>query len=350
VPNTKRDRSGEYQRLKQRCLQLNICFKCRKPKETDKWLCNLCLERTRIIDSRRSAKKKAAGLCKCGALPQSGFAYCTACLQYGKDYQAQRRNHHLTIGGCITCGNQPIPGCVTCVDCAKRATDATLKRYRNNVLNNVCPFCAGEVDNYFRCQQCHTAHLTRGRIRWHLQRSIVLNHYGNKCMCCGESDIHFLEIDHIHNNGCDHRKITGRHVYEWIIKHQFSPDLQLLCANCNRGKSKFSLCPHCREPTLPKSHKSRRLRKRRQSIIAHYGGVCNCCHENNWAFLEFDHINNDGNVHRKSIGANPNKLMQWIITNNYPDTIQLHCSNCNKAKGLYGPCPHQRSLVNIAQS
>jgi len=55
-------------------------------------------------------------------------------------------------------------------------------------------------------------------------------------------------------------------------------------------------------------------------------------------FLTIDHINNDGAKHKKEIGML--HLYDYIIRNNYPDTFQIRCWNCNCAKGKYGRCPH----------
>lgn len=72
------------------------------------------------------------------------------------------------------------------------------------------------------------------------------------CQCCGESIIEFLTIDHINNDGADHRrKITkrkdwgGHMFYQWIIKNDFPDDLQVLCGSCQLGKKiNGGICPH----------------------------------------------------------------------------------------------------------
>lgn len=82
-------------------------------------------------------------------------------------------------------------------------------------------------------------------------KRIVFNHYGI-CQCCGESNLGFLTIDHINNDGAQHRKeifgkkTSGGPLYHWIIKNNFPQDLQSLCYNCNCGKqsSNLNLCPH----------------------------------------------------------------------------------------------------------
>lgn len=83
----------------------------------------------------------------------------------------------------------------------------------------------------------------------------------------------------------------------------------------------------------------------RQETYAAYGGRCTCCGEDRVVFLTLDHVNNDGAQHRAAIGAQHRggglRLYNWVRRNNYPDTIQLLCRNCNWAKHAAGRCPHQ---------
>lgn len=88
----------------------------------------------------------------------------------------------------------------------------------------------------------------RERLRYANWRAEVLSAYGNKCSCCGEEEILFLEIDHIDNNGCSHRKEIGRSakaLVKWIVDNSFPVGFQILCSNCNQGKKRNGgICPH----------------------------------------------------------------------------------------------------------
>ena len=79
-------------------------------------------------------------------------------------------------------------------------------------------------------------------------------------------------------------------------------------------------------------------------IINHYTNgknCCSCCGESVISMLTVDHINNDGNSHRKKIGNNTN-LYKEIIYLKFPNSYQLLCWNCNMGKYLNnGTCPHQ---------
>lgn len=76
-------------------------------------------------------------------------------------------------------------------------------------------------------------------------RSVILNHYGGKCICCGETQKEFLAVDHISGNGAKHRKEIGSsNIYWWIKKNNFPPGFQILCHNCNLAKGFYGSCPH----------------------------------------------------------------------------------------------------------
>ena len=81
----------------------------------------------------------------------------------------------------------------------------------------------------------------------------------------------------------------------------------------------------------------------RSAVIKRYGSKCSCCGEAQVKFLAFDHKNNDGHVSRRANEPGIKNIAFWIRKNNYPDTIQLLCHNCNLAKGFYGLCPHNEN-------
>lgn len=87
--------------------------------------------------------------------------------------------------------------------------------------------------------------IRRGIKDFEIKKTIV-SQYGGKCNCCGEQEIKFLSIDHINNDGAEHRKVIGRgKLYSWLIKNNFPKDnFQLLCFNCNVTKGFYGICPH----------------------------------------------------------------------------------------------------------
>lgn len=78
-------------------------------------------------------------------------------------------------------------------------------------------------------------------------RREVISAYGGKCVCCGETEIGFLSIDHIDGNGAAHRREIGlgNTVYCWLKRHGFPKDnFRILCYNCNLARAHLGYCPH----------------------------------------------------------------------------------------------------------
>ncbi len=61
-----------------------------------------------------------------------------------------------------------------------------------------------------------------------------------QCASCGISDSDVLCIDHIYNNGREHRRLIGNKggnaFYRWLQKNNYPEGYQVLCANCNQKK------------------------------------------------------------------------------------------------------------------
>ena len=102
-------------------------------------------------------------------------------------------------------------------------------------------------------------HVVSRRRKRHNQtiRAEVYQAYGGpKCACCGESELSFLTLDHVHNDGAEWRRAIfktnkgrgGISTYEWCKRNGYPPIFQVLCWNCQQGK-RFNggICPHQRE-------------------------------------------------------------------------------------------------------
>jgi hypothetical protein len=84
---------------------------------------------------------------------------------------------------------------------------------------------------------------------------LVFDHYGRICACCGEDEILFLTLDHIYNDGAEHKReigpknskhgCNGTAFYRWVVQNNYPSFLQTLCINCNQGKHRNGgICPH----------------------------------------------------------------------------------------------------------
>lgn len=203
------------------------------------------------------------------------------------------------------------------------------------------------------CKECYKSYLVKYRKqnsdrlkRYQNERNqelkfLVLSHYGGCCAVCGITDSTFLTIDHIDGGGSKHRNEIGKgKSYAWLRNSGFPPGFQVLCWNHNFLKHLISIkSKRKRSNTNLNNIKSQDKIKR--LIMDHYGGKCDCCGITDIGLLTIDHINNDGNIHRKESGCG-NKIYRWLIKNKFPLGFHVLCWNCNCGRRVNGGvCPHQ---------
>jgi hypothetical protein len=81
-------------------------------------------------------------------------------------------------------------------------------------------------------------------------KDLVFEAYGGyQCTCCGETEKGFLTIDHINDDGAQHRKAIGQRggigIYLWLVENHFPPGFEPRCYNCNLGRAhNKGVCPH----------------------------------------------------------------------------------------------------------
>jgi hypothetical protein len=125
-------------------------------------------------------------------------------------------------------------------------------------------------------------------------------------------------------------------------------DRPMVCKVCGtdknlsivNGKAKRICLVHAAElqrnqrakPDSQHKEKHREYRKRlRLEILAAYGNQCNVCGQRQEAYLEIDHINGGGNIHRKTKGQEG--VYSDIKNRGFPkDEFQVLCANCHLAK------------------
>lgn len=127
-----------------------------------------------------------------------------------------------------------------------------------------------------------------------------------------------------------------------------------LCQDCGTEPTTTFRCEICRAKHKIKNNEfvaankeklQARYEARRIEVLSHYGLNCICCGEGNTRFLTLDHVNNDGYLHRKGMRVN---ICRWAKVNNYPDTLQTMCFNCNLGKAHNGGvCPHSTLLAEF---
>lgn len=79
------------------------------------------------------------------------------------------------------------------------------------------------------------------QIRWYdALKTKVLTYYSEvdypECVRCRETRLPCLSLDHINNNGAEHRRQLNGHggkgFYDWIDKNNYPHGYQTLCMNC----------------------------------------------------------------------------------------------------------------------
>lgn len=156
-----------------------------------------------LIKARRDA-----GLCRCGVALEGGYKQCPICRYNGT------------------------------------------QKMRNKVNAGICVRCGTEKAHRYLCDVCRKIESDLGASRRRRQKQAVVALYGGHCICCGETTLEFLTMDHRNRDGAIERRSTGidggPRFYRRLLKLGVPRiDLQLLCANCNLGRElNGGVCPH----------------------------------------------------------------------------------------------------------
>ena len=187
----------------------NLCPRCGDPNEIGKSLCPKHLKQFADKAKKYRTKRLADSRCpQCNAINKNGKYYCDECSKinafkshkYHTNRRIARTNNHL----CTVCGTHLLSDDIenNYRTCPKCRTDNALKQMdiRNNrVKNNLCVICGKNVvaDKKY-CNECslkrsewyeQSSARQRGFVTRREKKEVVFDHYGNKCINCGISDI-----------------------------------------------------------------------------------------------------------------------------------------------------------------
>lgn len=90
--------------------------------------------------------------------------------------------------------------------------------------------------------------------------------------------------------------------------------------------------------------------KLRLGLIQKLGGKCVCCGETHEHFLQVDHVNGDGNAHRRSVKGGSAGVFRDLLKNPGKYEVRVLCANCHNAITFYGSCPHESLFVPTAST
>lgn len=154
-----------------------------------------------------------------------------------------------------------------CKDCRRLATTPEYKhnsgiRRENERLAKLelladgkkrCAHCKQVKDLskflYRHSSYCRPCVLERERNRQRARKLSVVDHYGGRCRCCGETNLEFLAVHHAAGDGGGHRKqLSGgwNSIIGWIIKNDFPEGFEIFCHNCHHALHSYGYCPHAK--------------------------------------------------------------------------------------------------------
>lgn len=105
--------------------------------------------------------------------------------------------------------------------------------------------CAKPSGKYRTCSHHREKKRVLARKQRNRLRTEAYEHYGGACVCCGETNHLFLNLDHINSDGHLYRAETSAAQETYRIYREKPGDIQLLCYNCNLGRARnHGICPH----------------------------------------------------------------------------------------------------------
>jgi hypothetical protein len=129
------------------------------------------------------------------------------------------------------CKNKPNNLRLLCYNCNCRI-DCSKILLNISFCGNICKYCGDE--NIYRNNICNKCYQINKRNKYIDLKIEIFNEYGGHCNNCEIDNIEYLTIDHINNNGGEHRKIIGLQIYPWLKRNNYPKDnFQILCFNCN---------------------------------------------------------------------------------------------------------------------
>lgn len=239
--------------LAEQRIDAGLCRNCGSSEVREAGLCRGCRSIELVRGGmKRYAARKLMGLCQCCNALAEQVAWCRSCYERRKRDKARQQRNRV----CVGCG-QPNDSGTSSPKCRMCHTKE-IEAYHRKRENRLCTKCGknGVVGDKYRCEECKDKLLARDRKKNQVLRDEILSAYGNKCQCCGETTQRFLSVDHVNNDGAEHRRQEnmqgGQALYRWLRDHDFPKEgFQLLCFNCNLGKAQNGgICPHQQKPPL----------------------------------------------------------------------------------------------------
>ncbi len=216
-----------------------LCGKCghARPPES-KAFCDDCRTKERLRAQKRREQAEADGNCSsCGSRPRvEGKSKCSVCLAGGAASARRTARKRKATGFCQACGQHPpIPNKTICQGCSDRMSKDSSERYHQRRAEGKCNYCDRDPEPGSTMCAYHLEQTREGRER--LKREVMEAYGGCKCSHCPETDLRFLEIDHIDGGGRKHLREEigsgGHNFYQWLKRNNYPNGFRVLCRTCN---------------------------------------------------------------------------------------------------------------------
>lgn len=234
----------------------DLCPRDGRPNYNGRKLCEYCLKKAAEKTKRYKQRKIESGLCtNCGAENPIGTSrLCCKCKDkvsvYMHNAHTKRYGSRKESGMCVDCNSTAELNKTMCVACLQKRSNNQKTKRDANISNDLCVQCGGNLGGLTgkRCKTCidkrndwyqGSSTQTKDKTRRDEHRITVIQHYGGRCLKCGESRPACLAIDHIEGGGNTHRKKIGKYgsgFFKWLVDNNFPEGFQILCHNCNMEK------------------------------------------------------------------------------------------------------------------
>lgn len=166
---------------------------------------------------------------------------CAECIQKRRDYKVSLKQR----GICQQCSTrQAVAGSNKCQPCRQAYREWQQTRKRQGLCGyRACPNNARQGK---RLCDLHAESASENQRRtYHELRRRIIDAYGGRCACCGESAVEFLTLDHVDGLGT---QIRQRQSFQSEARKLLAlgcpSSHQILCYNCNHAKWIYGKCPH----------------------------------------------------------------------------------------------------------
>lgn len=225
------------------------CPHCHKANDRNRGLCSSCMKKDEVRRKKRFSRRVCRGQCPKCCKPHdrsNGNDICEPCLVKSRAGYHDRKKRRAGTGKCPQCNRDLLPNRKRCAICIERTAACRIAIRARRMASGECVRCGSLLDDEKDGRLCGSCRLYYRRRERALKDLVFAAYGGYKCACCGETEKLFLQIDHVNNDGADHRRERkGKGLYTWLKCRNFPEGFQVLCANCNWGKRQNGgVCPH----------------------------------------------------------------------------------------------------------